>query len=55
MYLYKNEGGEIDYLVPMSFEYIGIAKEEICNEIIRLLGKDYDDKRCFLPCLQVLI
>lgn len=47
VYLYKNEGGEIDYLVPMSFEYIGIAKEEICNEIIRLLGKDYDDKKMF--------
>ncbi|HHX17871.1 MAG TPA: GerMN domain-containing protein [Clostridium sp.] len=47
VYLYKNEGGEINYLLPMSFEYIGIAKEEICNEIIRLLGKNYDDKKMF--------
>lgn len=50
VYFYKNEGGEFDYLVPMSFEYIGIAKEEICSEIIRLLGKSYDDKKVF-SCL----
>lgn len=50
MYLYKNEGGEIDYLVPMSFEYIGLSREEICSEIVRLLGRNYDDKKMF-SCL----
>jgi len=50
VYLYKNEGGEIDYLVPMSFEYIGLSREEICSEIVRLLGRNYDDKKMF-SCL----
>ncbi|MDQ2087057.1 GerMN domain-containing protein [Herbivorax sp. ANBcel31] len=47
VYFYKSLGEEIECLLPMSFEYIGIEEEEICGEIVRLLGKDYADKKVF--------
>lgn len=47
IYLYKNANEQFDYLLPVSFEYIGIEKRKIPNEIIRLLGKSYDDQKVF--------
>lgn len=47
VYLYKNVGEEFNYLLPISFEYIGIEDEKISNEIVRLLGKNYESKKLF--------
>ncbi|TYQ16276.1 UNVERIFIED_CONTAM: germination protein M [Acetivibrio alkalicellulosi] len=47
VYLFKNINEKFDYLVPVSYEYIGVEDEKLPCEIVRLLTKSYEKQNLF--------